>query len=127
MEIYLVENSPLVAKRLCDMLSALPGVIVLGQATRADDAIRDILRWRPEAVLLDLELDQGSGFDVLNALRESAPEIDFYMLTNHVSPGLRRLAADMGAKGYYDKTRDFDALCSAMGERARRTAHATRQ
>ncbi len=35
MEIFLVENSALIAKRLCEMLGALPGVSVLGHASRA--------------------------------------------------------------------------------------------
>ena len=44
------------------------------------------------------------------------------MLTNHVSPALREAADGMGAKGYYDKTRDFGALFRLIGSRAARYA-----
>jgi len=119
MEIFLVENSPLVVKRLSEMFSALPGVALVGHAAGAKQAIEEILKRKPQVVLLDLDLDQGTGFQVLAALRDRAPEIDTYMLTNYVSEPLRAATARLGAKGFYDKTeellvlRDLIARCAA--------------
>ena len=104
MDIFLVENSELIVKRLREMLGALPGAIVLGHAARASEAIREILKCKPQVVLLDLELDQGSGFDVLAAVRAAAPEVEIYMLSNFVSAPVRELAEQAGARGFYDKT-----------------------
>ena len=122
MKIFLVENSPHLVKRLSEMLSALPGVVVAGHAAGAKRAIEEIVKLRPQVVLLDIELDQGTGLDVLFALREQAPEIDVYMVTNHDLPALRGLAAKLGAKGYYDKTRDLQALRDLISRRASGTS-----
>lgn len=100
------------------MLSALPGVVLVGHAPDAKQAIEQILKLRPKVVLLDIELDEGTGLDVLSALRKKAPETDAYMLTNHVSPALRDLAAKLGAKGYYDKTKDLRVLRDLIAKRA---------
>lgn len=118
MDIFLVENSGLIVKRLCEMLGALPGAIVLGHAAGAAEAIQAILDRRPQVVLLDLELDQGSGFDVLAALRADAPEVEVYMLSNFVSPVLRELAEQGGASGFYDKTKDFEKVRDMIARRA---------
>jgi len=110
MKLFLVENSPPLVRRLTEMLSALPGVVLVGHAASAKQAIEEILRHRPQVVLLDLDLDQGTGFQVLAAVRDEAPEIDTYMLTNYVSGPLRAAAARLGAKGFYDKTAELPAL-----------------
>ena len=122
MTVYLVENSPLIVKRLGELLSALPGVEVVGHAPGAKQAIEEILRLRPQVALLDIELDQGTGFDVLLALAKNAREINAYMVTNHDSLALRDLAAKLGAKGYYDKTRDLQALRDLLAKRAAGTS-----
>jgi len=117
-KIFLVENSPLLVRRLGEMLSALPGVVLVGHAPDAKQAIEQILKLRPKVVLLDIELDEGTGLDVLSALRKKAPETDAYMLTNHVSPTFRLLAEQLGANGYFDKTNEFEKLRDLIARRA---------
>jgi DNA-binding NarL/FixJ family response regulator len=118
MGIFLVEDSPLIVQRLIEMLGALPGVVLLGHAAGAKQAIEEIVARKPQLVLLDLELEQGTGLDVLVALRERAPTVDAYMLTNFVSEPLRVVAAKLGAKGFYDKTKDFQKVRALVAERA---------
>ena len=105
--VYLVEDSALVRERLLEMLDAVPGVRVAGMATRADRAIKDILAVRPDVVVLDVRLEQGSGFDVLRALHAQAPDIDVYMLSSFASDPYRHLARQLGARDYFDKAVDF--------------------
>jgi len=122
MEIFLVENSPLIVKRLSDMLSGLPGVAVVGHAPGASRAIEEILQRRPKIVLIDIDLDQGTGFDVLATLRDKAPEVEAYVLTNYESQSLKERAARLGAKGFYDKTKHLQALRDLLAKRAADTS-----
>jgi len=112
--VYLVEDSPLVSERLLEMLADVPGVRVAGHATRADDAIKDILAAHPDVVVLDIRLAQGSGFDVLRALHEQAPEIEVYMLSSFASDPYRQLAARLGARGFFDKASEFTRVRDAV-------------
>jgi len=116
--VYLVEDSPLVSERLLEMLEGVPGVRLAGHATRADDAIRDILAARPDVVVLDIRLAQGSGFDVLRALHDRAPEIEVYMLSSFASDPYRHLAARLGARGFFDKATEFTRVRDAVAARA---------
>jgi DNA-binding NarL/FixJ family response regulator len=118
MEIYLVEDCEPVRARLADMLAAIPGARLVGEAARATDAIRDILALRPDVVLLDVSLAEGSGFDVLRAVCRRAPEIDFYMLSNFAADPYRELAERLGARGFFDKSKEFERMREIIAQRA---------
>jgi DNA-binding NarL/FixJ family response regulator len=124
MEIFLVEDSPLLRSRLGDMLRAIPGASVVGEAERADVAIRDILAMRPDVVVLDLSLAGGtSGYEVLRAVCREAPEIDIYMISNFVAEPYRELAERLGAREFFDKSSELDRVRRVIAERAAAAVH----
>ncbi len=116
--VFLVEDSPSVSARLEAMLGAIAGVTQVGRAAAAEDATRIILADRPDAVVLDLKLAKGSGFDVLRAVQEQAPEIDVYVLSNLTGEPYRRRAARLGARGFFDKTTEFERVRDLLAVRA---------
>ena len=119
MEIFLVEDSAPVRARLAEMLGAIPGASLVGEAERADAAIREILATRPDVVVLDLALAGGtSGFEVLRAVCREAPEIDVYMLSNYIARPYRELAERLGARDFFDKSRDLERVRAVIAERA---------
>jgi len=120
MQVFLVEDSAPVRERLTEMLQDLPDTRVLGHAAEADGAIRDILAAAPDVVLLDISLAAGSGFDVLRAVRPQAPQIDFYLLSNFAAFPYRQLAETLGARGFFDKAREFERVREVIAERAAR-------
>ncbi len=119
MQIYIVEDSAAVRSRLAALLGEVPGAQVAGSAAGATQATREILERRPQMVLLDLGLAEGGGFDVLRALRRDAPEIDVYMLSNFSAYPYRQLAERLGARGFFDKTREFGLVREALATKAK--------
>ena len=118
MKVFLVEDSALLRPRLEDMLASIPGARLVGQAAGAQEAIRAILAETPDAVVLDIHLEEGSGFDVLKALQKAAPRPAVYVLTNFPSEPYRRKAESLGARGFFDKSADFDRLREALAAHA---------
>ena len=118
MKLFIVEDSPVVRARLVDLLGGLPGASVVGEASGASTAIDQILALRPDVVLLDLSLAEGSGFDVLSAVCRQAPEIDFYMLSNIADAPYRYLAERLGARAFFDKSSEFERVRDLVAERA---------
>ena len=119
MNVFLVEDSAQVVQRLEEMLAAIDGVRTVGSAASADEAIREVLTLHPDAVLCDISLAQGTGFDVLRALHAQAPEVDVYMLSNFATEPYRRLAARLGARDFFDKSTELVRLRDAVAERVR--------
>jgi DNA-binding NarL/FixJ family response regulator len=117
-KVFLVENSALLLNRLTELLGRLPGTLIVGHASGALEAVDAILATRPDVVVLDLKLAQGTGFDVLIELHDKAPDIDCYMLTNFSSEPYRRQAARLGAQDFFDKTNEFERVRDVVAQRA---------
>ena len=113
-KVFLVEDSPLLRERLEKMLSAIPGAQTVGHAPTARGAIAGIEASQPDAVVLDIQLEEGNGFDVMRAVRGSVPEAKFYVLTNFAHEGYRRMAEKLGARGFFDKSREIARLLDAL-------------
>jgi DNA-binding NarL/FixJ family response regulator len=124
MQVFLVEDSPIIRQRLAAMLEAIPGTCIAGRAAAADEAVAAILATRPDLVVLDVQLEHGSGFDVLRALHAQAPELEVVMLSNHSSYPYRQIAQRFGARGFFDKTREFERVRDIVVQKGE--AHASR-
>ena len=116
--VFLVEDSPLVLGRIKGLLAAAPDTKIVGEADNSAEAIEGILQSRPDVVLLDLNLAEGSGFDVLRAVRPQAPQIEFYMLSNFAADPYRQLAGRLGAREFFDKSKEFERMRSVICQRA---------
>lgn len=110
--LFLVEDCLPIRDRLVALLS--PVASIVGFAETATVAIRDILASRPEMVLLDLNLADGSGLGVLRALDAKAPGIEVFVLTNSATPQYRQLCTRLGASGFFDKSIEFEKVRDAI-------------
>jgi PAS domain S-box-containing protein len=113
--ILVVDDSAIVRQRIRRLLSDVSGARVVGEAETAADALDAIERLRPDAIILDLRLREGSGLDVLAALRERSPRPLVVVLTNSEDAEYRARCAALGVAQYLDKSRDFDRVPVALG------------
>jgi len=118
LRVFLVEDSPMIRERLVALLSPIAGAEIVGFSDRSDQAVGEILKLRPDAVVLDLNLAHGTGVDVLRGLQDAASEAEVYVLTNFVNPQYRKLCMHLGARGFYDKSKEFEKVRDVMAARA---------
>ena len=118
MDIFFVDASPQSRGRLKELVERLDAARVVGWSQSAPAAIAAILQKRPDVVLLDVKLEEGSGFDVLREIGRREPGIDCYVLSNYASEPYRSYARRLGAAGYFDKTTELAELREALAERA---------
>jgi len=116
--VFIVEDSPLVRERLEALVGSITGAASAGGAAGAAEAVEAILAARPDAVVLDLALAEGSGYDVLRAVRARAPGIAVFVLSNYASAPYRRLVERLGAEAFFDKTTEFDRVRETLAARA---------
>jgi two-component system OmpR family response regulator len=105
LSVYLVEDSSLVRDHLIDCVTENGFGRVVGYADNEDDAVAEILRTRPDAVLLDIQLRAGNGLNVLRKLRallqESMPAVVMFM--DFAMTDFGRYATAYGARYFLDK------------------------
>ena len=107
---YIAEDSGAVRERIADLLVSGGDISVVGQSPSAKDAIEGILLARPDAVVLDIQLQGGSGLEVIRAVRAHAPEIMFVILTGHPNHRYRMAFAQEGARAFLDKCTEFELV-----------------
>lgn len=106
--VFIVEDSPIVRKRLVAMMDETEGVSVVGEADTEKGAVEGILRTRPDWVLLDVQLTDGNGIGVLRQVRRQVPDTGFIVLTNFNTPQYRRVCIQEGASHFVDKMQVAD-------------------
>ncbi len=120
MKIFIADDSPIVRDRLIAMLSEMEGVEVVGHAEDAVEAIRKIRELRPDAVVLDIRLANGSGIDVLKAIKMDRPEVLVIMLTLYPYSQYRESCMKAGASFFLDKASGFEEIPELLGLLARK-------
>jgi two-component system, NarL family, response regulator DevR len=109
-DVFIVDDSPLIRTSLRELLADIDDVKIVGEAETPADAIAGILKLKPTCVVLDFQLREGTGVDVLRAVHPVAPDIAFMVLTNHPTSQYRRLCLGAGASWFLDKSTEFKKI-----------------
>ena len=116
--VFLAEDSAAIRQRIAALLEPT-AVAIVGEATTPQESIDGILQARPDVVVLDCQLEGGTGLEVLRAVRPVAPGIAFVVFSNNSGPAYRKRYLGAGAVSFLDKTNDFGELAQAV----RRAGH----
>ncbi len=118
--VVIVDDEPLGLEKIRALLSAEPGVELIGQAMAGDEAVQIIRELRPDLVFLDINLPGRTGFSVVEALADDLPRAIIFV-TAHDEFALK--AFEVNAVDYllkpYDRPR-FRAALERASERLAR-------
>ena len=114
--VFLVEDSLAIRARLAATIRGVEGAELVGEAGTVGAAIDGIRATHPGAVILDLQLEDGSGLEVLRAVRPGSPELHVAVLTNYATDQHRRACIDAGAEFFLDKSSDFQRIREIVQE-----------
>jgi DNA-binding NarL/FixJ family response regulator len=98
--VVLVDDHALVRRGFRRLLEDDPAIVVVGEASDGEDAIRLATSLKPRVVVMDCALPGTSGLAATRAIHARAPEIAILMLSMHSEQTLVRQALDAGARGY---------------------------
>ncbi|MFM0720916.1 response regulator [Paraburkholderia strydomiana] len=120
LRVLLIEDSPLIRRSLVEAIDASGLLQVAAYADSADQAIALLSDEAFDAVIVDLQLREGSGAPVLAYLqREGLIDSMFAaVLTNHALPAYRERCEQYGVRHFYDKSFEFDRVIDALHEYA---------
>jgi two-component system OmpR family response regulator len=122
---FIVEDQPQIRDSLVETLAELGNIEAVGSAADEKSAtawLRDPANeWDIAIVDLVLVPGGGSGFGVLQALRERPVTRKMIVLTGTANPQVRRHCEEMGADGVFDKAMETEAMldyCVALARAA---------
>ena len=116
--VLIVDDHPMVREGLRSMLS-VPEIAVVGDAATADEALQRAAEFRPDVVMLDVQLAADDGLTVLKRLKAARPQTSVLIVTMHANAEFVREAVRSGAAGYVLKgitRRELIAAVQAVRE-----------
>ena len=91
------------------------GMVVSPHAT-GDELFAALALKEPDCLILDLQMPQTSGLDVLNRLRESRVHLPTIILTAHQEVGYREACLKAGAVACLNKPLNANVLLQAIDQ-----------
>ena len=112
--LVIVDDHEVVRIGLCAVLDLTPGMKVVGQGKRMEDAKKLCVRLNPDLVLLDIRLPDGSGVDAAREILAKCPKTRVLFLTSFADDHTVLEAVLAGAHGYILKDIGSQALIRAI-------------
>jgi DNA-binding NarL/FixJ family response regulator len=112
--VAVADDHAVVREGLRSLLGAVDGFELVGSVGTAGQAVRVAVTERPDVLVLDLGLPDGSGIDVAREVGRLAPEVGVLMLTMYDDDDSVFAAMRAGAMGYVLKGADPDDVIRAI-------------
>ncbi len=98
--VFLLDDHEIVRRGVRDLISAEPGITVIGEAATATSALARIPALKPDVAVLDIRLPDGDGVTVCREIRSKMPQLACLMLTSFSDDEALFDAIMAGAAGY---------------------------
>lgn len=112
--VYLVEDHPLMRESLATLLRQELDIAICGEADSAKRAEREIAEMNPDLVILDISLNESSGFDLIKSLRTKFPRLKIIVLSMHDEKLYAERCIRSGANGYLMKRESSKRILDAI-------------
>lgn len=117
--ILLVDDHDIVRLGLMTLLNDQPDMEVIGEASTAAEAVREVGSLIPDVVLMDIRLPGEGGIEATRQVTAKFPNVKVVMLTSFADDELVMRAISAGAVGYVLKQVGNEELIRAIQAAAR--------
>ena len=112
-QIYLVDDHPLIRGSLVGLLNSQPDFAICGEADSASLAMQEIMALQPQLAIVDISLKDGSGLELIKALKAKIPQLFVLVLSMHDEKLYAERCIRAGASGYVMKSESARRIVDA--------------
>lgn len=109
-----VDDHPLVRKGFVELLEEEFGFVVCGEAEDQEEALQLTRNQKPDLMIVDISLREGSGLHLVQQLHAEYPEIKILVVSMHDERLYAERCVAAGALGYVSKECDTEELIAAI-------------
>jgi two-component system, NarL family, response regulator DevR len=114
LRVLIVDDHEVVREGLRSLLNRREGINVVGEAGTVAKAVEEAARLRPDVVIMDVRLPDGSGVEACREIRQENPDAKVIMLTSYADDEAVFASILAGAAGYLLKQTRGQALAEAI-------------
>ena len=112
--VLIVEDHQVVAEGLAALINDQEDMTVVGAAGTVVESVERVIELKPDLVLVDFRLTDGTGADAATAIRQMRPDTKLIFLTREDSDAARIAALEAGASGFIHKSRAAQEVVDAI-------------
>lgn len=112
--ILIADDHAVVREGLHSLINTEPGMTVVGEAGDGQQALDRAQTLQPDVILLDMVMPRKGGLEVIDELREKAPDVRILVLTSFADDDMLFPAIKAGALGYLLKNASPQRLLAAI-------------
>jgi DNA-binding NarL/FixJ family response regulator len=98
-----VDDHPVVRDGIAAIINLQRDMMLVGAAATAAEALTRFAELRPDVALIDLQLPDMSGFDLIKKIKKESPRAHIIVLSSHEGDVDIQRALEAGAQGYVAK------------------------
>ena len=98
--VFIADDHAIVREGLANLLAAQPDFEIVGTAANGREALAQVLRLKPQVVILDISMPELDGIETTRQILDEAPDAAVVILSMHSSAQHVFHALDAGARGY---------------------------
>jgi two-component system, NarL family, invasion response regulator UvrY len=110
MMVMIVDDSALLQSRLSKALLEADKNISITQALSCKEATEKFAALKPDVVILDIALPDGSGINLLKQFKKVSPGAKVIMFTNYPTAEFKARCEQLGADYFLDKSKISDLI-----------------
>ncbi len=113
-KVMIADDHSLIREGLRQLLEFDGSIQVVGEAANGVECLDNLVKYNPEVLLLDINMPEMNGIDVLKKMKEDRSLVKVLILTVHNELEYLMNAVDIGVEGYIMKDSDSSELKKAI-------------
>ncbi len=119
LRVLIADDTAAIRDSMSNLISRLPDVEIVGQATTGTEALEKIRALKPDVATMDIRMPGLSGIHVLSELKREGPVVTVIMLSGLAEAEYRKKCLALGASYFFHKATEFELVVEVLKERAR--------
>jgi len=113
-KVFIADDHGIVRKGLVQVISDTPDMLVVGEAENGNELLAKVKKLKIDIVVMDLDMPEKSGWDVIVQLKIDLPKIPVIILSVYPEEDYACKFFKAGASGYLNKGSAPDLLVEAI-------------
>ena len=110
MKVIIADDSKLIRDRIAERMKLIDTVNIVAQTTNSFETIEEIRKHKPDILILDIRMPEGSGINVLKYIKKTKKRIVIIVVTNYPIVQYKNKCFELGADYFFSKASEFDEV-----------------
>jgi DNA-binding NarL/FixJ family response regulator len=106
----IIDDSLIIIERFIEILNEMDNIETVFYANNYTEGLQMLKEIKPDIALLDINLPDKSGIDLLRIIRQQGLDTKVIMITNQATDHYKKVCATLGANYFFDKSNEFEQI-----------------